>query len=153
TIYFRKKTMPLGGEFLERMGDYILWYSKDREAAKAKFRRLYLELDTAGDFHWDNVELPTGERVPRAGATGQVGRAYRLVSLWPPTFSEAGVFEVSFRGKVVSPPKGQCWPTNPEGMRRLAAAERLEIEGSHPRYVLKADDYPLTKLTPIWNDT
>src|SRR5205814_10196837 len=38
-IPFRKKTMPLGATFLERMGDYLLWYAKDMERAEDKYRQ------------------------------------------------------------------------------------------------------------------
>jgi adenine-specific DNA-methyltransferase len=50
-IWFRKKTMPLGATYLERMGDYIVWFGK--AAKQTKFRRLYRPIDIAGDFHWN----------------------------------------------------------------------------------------------------
>jgi len=54
-IWFRKKTMPLGATYLERMGDYIVWFAKDSK--KAKFRRLFKNIDISGDFHWNWRQL------------------------------------------------------------------------------------------------
>lgn len=48
-VWFRKKTMPLGDKFLERMGDYIVWFAKNK--SNTKFRRLYKSIDISGDFH------------------------------------------------------------------------------------------------------
>jgi adenine-specific DNA-methyltransferase len=156
-IYFRKKTMPLGGAFLERMGDYLLWYAKDISLAQDRFHRLYLKQNVSEDFHWASVELPTGERIRRelAGADANVDQIepYRLVSMWPPSFSQSAVFPVTFAGKEWLPAEGQCWPTNPEGMKRLGESDRLQAEGNYLRYVYQLSDYKLAKLTPIWNDT
>jgi len=158
SIYFRKKTMPLGGLFLERMGDVILWFARDRKVAK--YRQLYLKQDVSTDFHWSNVEMPDGSRHSSRGGepapsdiSGLRGDPYRLVSMWPPTFSEGAVFPVVYNGREWLPPRGQCWPTNPDGMRRLAAANRLEAEGNYLRYVYKLSDWDLSKLTTTWGDT
>jgi adenine-specific DNA-methyltransferase len=152
-IYFRKKTMPLGGKFLERMGDFILWYAKDKSQAELKFRRLYQRMDISADFHWKAQEEETGHRALHEAVVDSGGIPYRLVSMWPPTFSPGAVFCVDCSGTQWLPPGGQCWPTSQEGMRRLSLAERLHPEGNYLRYVLKLSDYDLTKLTPVWIDT
>src|SRR4051812_1894118 len=36
------------------------------------------------------------------------------------------LFDFPFRGKIYTPPPGNSWFTNPEGMARLAAANRIE---------------------------
>ncbi len=51
------------------------------------------------------------------------------------------------------PPKGGCWITGHEGMRRILEANRIQQEGSNLRYCLFLDDYPLSKLTTLWQDT
>lgn len=157
-IPFRKKTMPLGSNYLEQMQDFILWYARNRESAR--YRQLYMTQQVEGDFHWKWFELPNGKREAMSESqqkdhmslpTG--ARVFRLVSMWPPTFEPKSVFEVDFRGKKWFPPKGACYPTNPEGMRRLVAMNRLEVEGQYLRYVLYLDDYPLVKMTAHWDDT
>ncbi len=158
-IYFRKKTMPLGASFIEHMGDYLLWFAKDKESAKQTYRQLYKEADVQGDFHWQWYELPDGSRHRMSdeelndhSKLPKNARVFRLVSMWPPTFDSKGVFSVDFRKKKWLPPEGACYPTNPEGINRLIKANRLEPEGDYLRYVLYLDE-SLPKLTAAWTDT
>jgi len=157
-IPFRKKTMPLGAKTLEGMCDYLLWYAKDTE--KVKYQQLYRELDIEGEFHWAWYELPDGSRrkmSPEELANHRLlapgARVFRLVSMWPPTFSADAVYPLEFRGQIFHPPPAQCWPTSETGMKRLVGANRLQAEGKNLRYVLYLDDYPLAKLTNLWTDT
>ncbi len=157
-IPFRKKTMPLGAKHLEQMDDFLLWYARD--ASRLRSTPLYANLDIQGDFHWKWYELPDGsrhkmtleERRNRAEIPPDA-RVFRLVSMWPPTFSENCVFDVEFRDRKWPPPRGQCYPSGPDRMQQLAEANRLEPEGDYLRYVLYYDDCKFTKLTAPWNDT
>jgi adenine-specific DNA-methyltransferase len=159
TIPFRKKTMPLGAKFLEGMHDYLIWFAKDK--AQAKYRQLYQSQNVQGDFHWGWIELPNGSRrkmtkeeinnhtllPPRA-------KIFRLVPLWPASFSSQTVYPITFRGKEYIPPKGLCWLSGPEGMNRLINANRIEPEGEgNLRYVYFLKDYNLKKLISFWDDT
>ena len=155
-IYFRKKTMPLGGTFLESMGDYIVWYAKDKENAATKFRRIYRKQDVSDDFHWNNVICPNGTVASRDNLTSEIlssSDPFRLVSMWPPSFAESAVFPVKAFGREWVPPPGQCWPTNVEGMQRLYRAGRLIVEGKNLRYQMRLSDYDLAKLNHAWTDT
>ena len=158
-IPFRKKTMPLGATYLERMHDYIVWYGKNSK--ETKYHQLYDEQDVQGDIHWGWIELRGGERrkmtkeelnnhaLLPAGA-----RIFRLVPLWPVTYSANSVYEVEFQGKKYNPPAGQCWVTNPDGMKRLIENDRIMPEGEgNLRYIYYLDDYPLKKSTCLWDDT
>jgi adenine-specific DNA-methyltransferase len=159
-IRFRKKTMPLGGSFLERMNDFIVWYAKDIELAQQKYRQLYLKQDFGGDFHWNNYELPDGTRVKlnEAQMEGDYpipsgSKQFRLVSLWPASFSPNAVFPVKFRGGDWWPPEGQCYPTSPENMQRLICANHIAPEGNYLRKVLYSEGAEYAKLTTDWLDT
>jgi adenine-specific DNA-methyltransferase len=142
-IRFRKKTMPLGATFLEGMGDFIVWYSKDIEAARSKYHQIFLKQNYIDDFHWNNYELPDGTRRKLTGSQLKNGniipegsRRFRLVSLWPASFNPSAVFSVNFRGKDWWPAEGQCWPPSPENMQRLNWANQIEAEGNYLRKVL-----------------
>jgi adenine-specific DNA-methyltransferase len=159
-IRFRKKTMPLGATFLERMGDFLIWYSKDKEAAEQKYKKLYQKQDYSEDFHWDNYEMPDGSRHSITSEQKESGfvlpegaRRFRLVSLWPASYSANAVFPVKFRGGEWWPAPGQCWPTSPEKMQRLVKAEQLEPEGKYLRIVLYSEGAEHSKLTTDWLDT
>ena len=158
-VTFRKKGMPLGAQYLEGTADFLLWYARDR--VRLKYRQLFQKKDVQGDSHWDRVELPDGVRrkmTPEeisdhsllpAGAT-----PYQLHQLYPAGVNPSGLFEFGFEGKRYSPPPGRSWKTNVNGMRRLAAAGRLEPYkgGETLRYVLKLSDYPVTPLNNLWAD-
>ena len=159
-VRFRKKTMPLGGKFLERMGDYLIWYAKDKQAASQAYKQLFVQQDYSEDFHWSNYELADGSRHRITKEQGESdlplphgARRFRLVSLWPASFNPNAVFAVHFRGREWWPADGQCWPTSPENMQRLAKANQLEPEGKYLRKILYSEGADWAKLTTDWQDT
>ncbi len=158
-IVFRKKTMPLGSSTIERMHDFILWYAKAK-GSPPKVHQLYRPLLTEGDTHWSWVEMADGTRRKLTGdeRTGNIplpegAKRFRLVSLYPPTYTPNSAYQVTFEGRQFEPRMGACWITSPDGMERLMQAKRIMPEGQVLRYVLYENDYPWTKLTSLWPDT
>ncbi len=156
-INFRKKTMPLGANFLEGMEDYLVWYAKDK--SKAKYRQIYVKQNVEGDFHWSNYQTPEGkivsmtaEQLESHSLLPSDAKSFRLVSMWPPTYSETGVFSPEFRGQSWAPPANQCYGTGPAGVDRLIRADRIVAEGRYLRYKLFLADYDLKKLTAHWSE-
>ena len=153
-IWFRKKTMPLGATYLERMGDYIVWFGKDSQ--QTKFRRLYRSIDISGDFHWNWRQVDPVSRAKFSKSElerNPAGDPLRLVSMWPPSFSAKDVYDLPFIGKKWPPAPGQCYPSGIEKLERVAKSGRLEVEGSFLRYVMKLSDDDTTKLNLTWTDT
>ncbi len=160
TIPFRKKTMPLGAKHLESICDYLLFYASDIE--RLRYRPLYERMSVEGDNHWSYVELADGKRrkmtreeVNDHALLPKDAIPFQLVSLYPAGVNESGLFDFCFRGKTYSPPSGNSWFTNPDGMQKLAEANRIEpyADGKTLRYVLKLSDAPYTSLTNLWADT
>lgn len=161
TIPFRKKTMPLGAKRLEVVNDYLVWYARDRE--RMRYHKLYEPMNVEGDSHWNFVELPdsarrrmTKEEVNNHGLLPAGSIPIQLVSLYPAGVNRTGQFVFSYRGVKYDPRvEGRSWFTNPEGMKRLAEANRLEPyeDGETLRYVLKLTDSPYSTLTNLWSDT
>lgn len=159
-IPFRKKTMPLGAKYLESVTDYLLWYSADYD--HTFYQAVLEDMVVEGDTHWNYVELQDGTRRKMTSAEirnhstlppGSI--PIQLVSLYPAGLNETGLEPVRVRGRSYSPPPGNSWFTNTEGMRRLAEQDRLEPyeDGKTLRYVLKLSDSPVTSLTNLWADT
>jgi adenine-specific DNA-methyltransferase len=156
-IPFRKKTMPLGTEFLEQMDDFLLWYAKRKEIAK--YRPLFRFQSTEGDMHYQWAELPDGtvmRLAPEQMADYKLlppdARPYRHKSLEPSGPMEAGRFTVTFHGKTYPPPPNG-FATGPEGMKRLLTADRIGVDETRLGYKLFADDFPVSPLTAPWQDT
>jgi adenine-specific DNA-methyltransferase len=159
-IPFRKKTMPLGAKHLESVTDYILWYARDIE--RVKFRRLFETMVVEGDAHWNYMESPDGrlqkltrEQINNHRLLPPGAVPVQLVSLYPAGLNATGVFSFTFKGVTYNPPQGNSWFTNPQGMRRLAEADRLipYEDGKTLRYKLKLSDSPVTAVTNLWSDT
>ena len=153
-IWFRKKTMPLGDKYLERMGDYIVWYGKNEGATK--FRRLFKEIDISGDFHWNWRQNADGVRQKynkEELSNNPPGDPLRLVSMWPPSFSAKDVYPLAFQGVNWNPAPNQCWPSTKERLERIIKADRIEIEGAYLRYVMRLSDDNTVKLNLTWADT
>src|SRR5439155_9284066 len=90
----------------------------------------------------DNVQnLPEGARI------------YRHDNLTSQTGGEKSSYAVEFQGWTFRPGRGH-WKTNATGMMRLTQAERLAAPTQNSlTYVRFLDDFPMTPMTEVWNDT
>lgn len=162
-IPFRKKTMPLGTNFIEQMGDFILWYAKQKTKSggqpNTKYHRLFLKQDVEGDFHYCWYEMPDGSRhrmttkeLNNHALLPADARVYRLKSLEPSGKMDSGMFDYEFEGRVYPHPKNG-YATTPEGMDSLKAARRLQPEGNRLTFIMYADENVWATLTSPWIDT
>ena len=159
-IWFRKKTMPLGATLLEQMGDWILFYAKDKD--NLKYRKLFLQTSVEGDNHWNIAVFPdsTTSKLKRTEVDSHnlVGEPFdpaQLISMSPIGYSPNRDFPVLLEGKTFAPPRGKSWKTDREGISRLQKARRLVYyeDGERLRYLLRLSDYPTSPLSTVWGDT
>ena len=143
---------------LSRIGDNLLWYSKDFEAAK--FRALYTPKNHVEDQNYRMIEdekfeshsmskeqqngmapIANGIRIWRYdNATGQGG-----------TDAET---PIELDGETYHPPKNTHWKANyPIGMERLKRAARLLGSGKTVSYKRYFDDYAVKPINSTWLDT
>lgn len=155
-IPFRKKTMPLGAKFIEQMNDFILWYAKEKPAAK--FRRLFVEYSTENnaDFNW--FEAEDGKEVQMDDAfiadhsrLPENSKVFRKKSLKASGRNPSGVFTYKFQDREFTA-DADGYATDLEGMQKLDQAQRLTIKGNHLNYKYYSNDYPVTSLLALWND-
>lgn len=158
-VPFRKKTMPFGAKFLERMNDFLILYSKQKDKFGNKYRPLYLEQSVEGLPNWTWVELSNGEIRKLTDAEHlnhkllpQGAKVFRAVLPRPSGYSKTMDYPVEFNGKTYDPPKNGCWTTPPEGMDNLIKANRIFSAGDNIYYKLYHSDYPVTQLTSLWFD-
>ena len=145
---------------LSRVGDYLLWYAKDKP--QLKYRQLFFEKANllTGDEAYKYLELSDGTRRPmtreeRDGSrpVPKGARIYRLGNLQSQgSASNDTPFE--FQGSIFRPKPTSHWKANyPVGMKNLRAAQRIELSGNTLRFVRFVDDFPMMSINNSWMDT
>ena len=146
---------------ISRVGDYILWYGKDKRVLK--YRHLFrgknpLTGDEHGNYRY--IQLPDFSRRPmtpeeRSGEQ-PIPKGARIYL--PGAMDSQGIQNnsqpVEFHGQTYHPAGSRIWTAQyPEGMERLKKANRIEAIGKNLRYVRYLDDFPYIPLNSFWNDT
>jgi len=152
TSGFESSTLPT-------VGDFLLWYSKDK--TKVKYNKVFqpqpVELGK-GNARW--VLLPDGtyRGVTAAEKRGEetIPEGARLYK--PDNIQSQGASSspqpFEYQGKVYKPGANSHWKANyPEGMERLAAAGRIHVAKNSIQYVRFSDDFPFQQIGNIWTDT
>ena len=144
---------------LATLGDYLLWYARDRD--RLKVRKLFDEQPAVpgeGNARWAllpdgsyrgvtaaerrrEAPLPDGAKLYNPGDLQSQGAA-----------REPQPFE--FEGRVYQPGANSHWkPNYPEGLERLAAAGRIHVAADSIRYRRFASDFPCRERGNLWTDT
>ncbi|MCR4437696.1 MAG: DNA methyltransferase [bacterium] len=149
-----RKTGSLVSRTIDSISDYLLWYAKNKE--QLKFNPVFLSEDTSGTAaQYRYVELPDGQRTRyELGRSVPHGsKSFQPTALHSAEATQAGAFEFELDGLTFAPPLNRHWSTSNEGIARLKAADRIWVAGKTPRYVRYLDDYPVSSLTNVWDDT
>ncbi|MCM2621518.1 site-specific DNA-methyltransferase [Alcaligenes faecalis] len=135
-------------QFLAGIGDYVLWYAKNK--SKAKFRSAYkTKLDASGQYRWsEDANLV----VTSADIADKGSRLFRYDQFTSQSGGDSTQFEVFHRGRVFSPAKGG-WKTNRLGASRLEKAARLVGLGRTLSYKRFFDDFAAVRVDSFWDDT
>lgn len=135
--------------------DFIVWYAKNSD--QLKYRQLY-EFRQLGEKSLDRYDMllledGTHRRVTKEELnTGIIpfnSKRYQLSAL----YSEGGSStnqNFEFEDVIYTPRKGTHWKTTVEGLKSLAAKNRIERMGSVIRYRRFAEDFPVIPLTDRW---
>jgi adenine-specific DNA-methyltransferase len=145
---------------LSRVGDYIVWYGKDR--SRLKYRQLYVEkeLREGGGWAHSHAEFEDGNRrsigvdeVRRLLSEGRKIRPYSLDGLSSQGVTATSSDPYDFEDQLYNLPANSHWKTNPDGMKRLGWARRIEASTNSIRFVRFLDDFPVQPITNVWDDT
>jgi adenine-specific DNA-methyltransferase len=151
-----QKTGGLGSSTLDNVADHIIWYARDK--ARVKYRQLYYEkIATDGYEAYNNVELPDGtvRKLTREEKTNWdtvEGKIFRLQIIQSAGASNTAQ-EFEFNGKKFLPAQGYHWKTSVEGLKRLAAKNRIVVAGAGISYKRYLDDLRVTPIVNVWTDT
>ena len=144
---------------LATLGDFLLWYARDPE--RLKVRKLFEEQPLVlgeGNARW--VLLPDGSY--RGVTSAERRREVPLpedARLYSPgdlqgqgAAREPQPFD--FEGRVYRPGANSHWkPSYPEGLERLAAADRIHVAANSLRFRRFASDFPYKERGNLWTDT
>lgn len=146
--------------YLSRLGDYLIWYAKQKE--HLKYRPLFVakEPKASGGWAFNYIQTKEGLRRPltteeRRGeiAIPPGARPYMLDNLVSQGASQTGTFDFDFQGKSYNPGSRSHWKTRQEGLLQLANAGRIEASANQIRYVRFFDDFAVQPMSNDWDDT
>ncbi len=150
---------------LPDVADYLVWYAKDKEKLKPKYRQLYEPLtrkETVEFFSsYAMLELADGssraltkqERLDPNKHLPDATRLYKRERLISPGTSTTGRSEpYDWNGVRYACPAGQHWRVSPDGMDHLAALGRLAAAGERSELGWKRyeDEVPGRRIHNIW---
>lgn len=147
--------------------DYVVWYAKDKEKAKTKFRQLTRpkKPGEAGATQYTFIEPRDGSSEPRAMTEEEIEKLDNLPEsfhiLAHDTLYSQGVSSdpderfFEYDGIRYECPPNTHWKPGVKsgGMQRLANANRLMLVGNTLRYKRYLEDNPVAEIDNIWNDT
>ncbi len=158
SIWFKKNAFDASA-ILSNVFDHILWYSKSKDI---KIRRVYGKrtFENSDSRFFDSIQLPDGTR--RQLTKDEKERAVQLpdgsaVFARNPLTS-AGLSSTSsgsfhFQGTDIPCAPNSHWKTTPEGMTRLAKADRFAMKGTRLRMVRFISDNSIIPMANLWQDT
>ncbi|HEX7193454.1 MAG TPA: site-specific DNA-methyltransferase, partial [Chthoniobacterales bacterium] len=178
SIVLKKKGGQKSGMF-DPINDYILWTTKDKEAAKNKFRKLFVPIrdEELGEV-FRYVELPDRREITLIQLSDETGFDYRRFPRRIETdfkgaklFSSENLTSGGLRRTQSVPytynsvqydpgiAKGNCWKHSaitddggPSGLDRLAAAGRLFAAEKQLRLKRYATDFGYSPITNLWDE-
>ena len=151
-----RKTANLTSGLLPTSIDWIIWYCKDK--AQIKYRQILLEkgFDNVTSDSFGCVEFPdgswqrlNGEEKSSPQSLPKDWKLFGLGDLTSSHFYNSPNFE--FEGNNFNPKK-RYWSTSPDGLRRLAGANRLAAIGETLRYKRMFSDFQVMILNNVWDD-
>ena len=141
------------------VGDYIIWYAKDKKSLK--YHRLFGNKADAksGINNYSNIRLPDGTERSLTPAEKKdlslIPKGARLFGIHALTSQSGGEnarFPIEYNGKTYRINSGS-WKTSQEGIQNLIKADRIRATDTRIGYVRFFDDFPVVPLTNAWDDT
>jgi len=157
-ISFRKRSMPLTTGTIPTMNDFLIWYAK--KLNKIKYNKLFVPKRLGDDSEFSLIDLGnsefrrmTAEELRDNTSIPNEAKIFKRLDLCASGYGASTDFEINFGGKIYKPTRSTSWKTNYEGIQKLMQCNRIILLGNGLYYKIFFDDFPLSILTNIWNDT
>jgi len=159
-LIFFNTTSGLSQKYLDKCGDYLIWYGKSAESLKYKPLFTDKTVDDSTEGSYDKILLSDNRKYSVSEWEAENG--LKLNSVTIPKNARLYFFDnlksqsgnggsISIDGQLYVTLRGS-WKTNQDGINRLYYANRIEIVGNTPRYVRYFDDFPFVGLNNMWAD-
>ena len=139
---------------LPRTGDYLLWYARNSDELKS--RPLWEAAADRQGYRWLYFEDGTSRGLKRDESSANLpdeARLYKPDNLQSQG-SAAELQPYDFAGKRYFPGTNSHWKASyPDGMDRLARANRIHVAKNSINYRRFVDDFRYKARTNLWNDT
>jgi len=140
------------------VGDFLCWYAKDK--AKIKYRQLFRAKSEIASIDLYRLALspdgteyrPLTSREMETGTLPDGWSRYRLVSLVSQGSSSAAT-PFGFQGKTYHPPASSHWKVTVEGLKKVAAANRIQATTNSIQFSSFIRDFPISITHNVWTDT
>lgn len=146
-IHF-KKTGGLSSNYLASIGDYIIWYAKDKK--RAKFRQLYVPKSAGGtgatQFKYKLIEGAVLAEVDSESIKKLAPD--EVVSHDNITSQGNAPYPYAYRGETYT----MGYKPSPDNLRRVERAGRYMVLGRTPRYIRKLSDFSVYAINELWED-
>ena len=151
------KTSGFPTTFLSSTNDYLIWYAKDK--SKLKYRQLFLDKESGrGIANYKYIQLVDGTR--RKLSKDELknlndipsGKLFRISDIQSPGRS-SGDQKFIYKKKSYLPRSNTHWTVSVDGLNTLVKKNRIMLSAEIPQFIRYLDDYPVRRLTNIWDDT
>ena len=153
-----KKTGYLDSSLAPSNYDYILWYAKNR--ARLKNRELYVDKSDSKSFLGQRLFVQERDGSRRIATISEAenfatmqGRDIFRTKAMQGSGTSGNIEPFCFRGGAVRPAAHKHWLTSPTGLSRLERASRIETAGQSLEFVWFFNDFRVTNLKVVWEDT
>jgi adenine-specific DNA-methyltransferase len=148
-----KTSVGLGASGLDNTANFLVWYFKNKEAAK--FRPLLRETipGEEGASRYKTLRLPDLTEIP-ANSFEDVpdgARYFRDQGMTSRTAASTTSYSYSYKGKIYKPNSGG-WRTSERGMERADRSDRLLQTGKTLSYRKYYDDFSAIAVDNFWSD-
>lgn len=159
-ITFRKANISLGSNLLSTTCDYICWYAKNKnELTKQKYHQLFLDKNISKDDLGNYQYVEVDGNIRRISASDNFeeiiskGKIFTPLDMLSSGYTESCTFDYEFNGKIYKPKFGKSWKTTKQGFNSLVEKDRIFASSDRLYYKLYLDDYPISQLLNVWEDT
>lgn len=150
-----KTSVGLGGTFLDRVYDSILWYGKNTDFTKYRQLNRLLERGEAGATRYTKVRLPDGREISESELAPEDAKDARFYTDQGLTSrrrsTQAEKFAIHFEGKSYKPGSA-TWRTTASGLERVLKSDRMLSTSGSVRFKKFFDDFGAIALTNFWDD-